>query len=127
MRHHCSSVDQIEQQLQNLFRTVFPDLSVEELRHASANSVKSWDSVTAITLLTLIEEEFGIQIDFRGDIDRLTSFMSIAEYLRENCPSVPLQANSASLRPDAKTEPRAATTGGNGSTRQVNALSPPRV
>ena len=127
MRHHCSSVDQIEQQLQKLFRTVFPDLSVEDLRHASANSVKSWDSVTAITLLTLIEEEFGIQIDFRGDIDRLTSFMSIAEYLRENCPSVPLQPNSASLRPDAKTEPRAATTAGNGSTCQVNALSPPRV
>ena len=82
-------MDNIEQQLEKLFRTVFPDVPSECVRQASAHSVKSWDSVTAITLLTLIEEEFGIQIDFQGDIDRLTSFISIADYLRDNCPAVP--------------------------------------
>ena len=118
-------MDNIEQRLEKLFATVFPDLSTERIRNASVNSVKSWDSVTAITLLTLIEEEFGIRIDFRGDIDRLTSFMSIAEYLTDTCPAVTPLGDSASFRSDARIGSRTDTTAANGSIRGGEALPHP--
>ena len=74
-------MDNLEQRLENLFATVFPDLPPEKIRQASQNSVETWDSVAAITLLNLIEEEFGIQMDFE-DIGDLTSFSSVAGYLK---------------------------------------------
>jgi acyl carrier protein len=74
-------MDNLEQRLENLFSTVFPDLPSQKIRQASQNSIETWDSVAAITLLNLIEEEFGIQMDFE-DIGDLTSFSSIAEYLK---------------------------------------------
>ena len=74
-------MDNVEERLENLFKTVFPDLPFEKIRQASQDSVETWDSVAAITLLNLIEEEFGIQMDF-DDIGDLTSFSRIAEYLK---------------------------------------------
>ena len=74
-------MDNVERRLENLFKTVFPDLPLEKIRQASQESVEAWDSVAAITLVNLIEEEFAIQMDFE-DIGDLTSFSSIAEYLK---------------------------------------------
>jgi acyl carrier protein len=72
----------VDQRLEHVFRTVFPDLPSEDVRHASANSLDSWDSIAAVTLLNLIEEEFEIQMDFGGDVGHLTSFSSIGKYLQ---------------------------------------------
>jgi acyl carrier protein len=74
-------MDKVEQRLEKLFTTVFPDLPSEKIRQVSQDSVETWDSVTAITLVNLVEEEFGIQMDF-DDIGDLTSFSGIAEYLK---------------------------------------------
>ena len=74
-------MDKLEQRLENVFATVFPDLPPNKIRAASQDSVKTWDSVAAVTLLNLIEEEFGVQMEFE-DIGDLTSFSSIAEYLK---------------------------------------------
>jgi acyl carrier protein len=74
-------MDNLEQRLENVFATVFPDLQPNKIRTASQDSVETWDSVAAITLLNLIEEEFGVQMEFE-DIGDLTSFSSIAEYLK---------------------------------------------
>ena len=74
-------MDNLEQRLENVFATVFPDLPPNKIRTASQDSVETWDSVAAITLLNLIEEEFGVQMEFE-DIGDLTSFSSIAEYLK---------------------------------------------
>jgi len=74
-------MDNIEQRLQTIFSTVFPDLPANQIHSASQESVESWDSVAAITLMNLIEEEFEIQMDF-DDVAELTSFPKILEYLK---------------------------------------------
>jgi acyl carrier protein len=74
-------MDNLEQRLESVFATVFPDLPPNKIRVASQDSVETWDSVAAITLLNLIEEEFDVQMEFE-DIGDLTSFSNIAEYLK---------------------------------------------
>jgi acyl carrier protein len=71
----------VEQRLESVFAVVFPDLSPSELRAASQDSVEAWDSVAAITLMNLIEEAFGVEMDF-GDVAELTTFSQVAEYLK---------------------------------------------
>jgi acyl carrier protein len=71
----------VEQRLESVFAVVFPELSPEQLRSASQGSVETWDSVAAITLMNLIEEAFGVEMDF-GDVAELTTFSQIAEYLK---------------------------------------------
>ncbi len=73
-------MDSTEQRLEGIFETVFPDLSPERVKTASQDSVENWDSVAAITLMNLIEEEFGIEMDFE-DLGELTSFERILNYL----------------------------------------------
>ncbi len=74
-------MDNIEQRLETIFATVFPDLPATKIRSASQDSVETWDSVAAITLINLIEEEFEIEMDF-DDVAELTSFSKIHEYLK---------------------------------------------
>lgn len=71
-----------EQQLVKIFETVFPDLPSQAVPTASQDSTPNWDSVAAITLMNLIEEEFSIQMDF-GEVAELTSFPKILEYVNE--------------------------------------------
>lgn len=76
-------MDELQQRLTNCFSAVFPELSGEQLIHASSATVPSWDSVAVITLLTVIEEEFGISID-EEDPAKFDSFQRILDYLQEN-------------------------------------------
>ncbi len=71
-----------EPQLVSIFESVFPDLPADRIHSASQDSVPNWDSVAAITLMNLIEEEFNIQMDF-DDLGDLTSFEKIAAYIDE--------------------------------------------
>lgn len=68
--------------LTKCFLAVFPELSPEEVVTAAPNSVKTWDSVATLTLLTVIEEEFGIEIDFTDLLETL-SYEQIDAYLQE--------------------------------------------
>lgn len=63
------------------FAAVFPDLSPEEIVRASPASVGAWDSVASITLLSVLEEEFNVQID-PEDLEQLISFDLILDYLQ---------------------------------------------
>jgi len=74
-------MDPIKQRLVNAFAAVFPDLSEEEIASASQASVATWDSVAALTLLNVIEEEFGIQVDI-DVLPDLVSFDLILDYLK---------------------------------------------
>jgi acyl carrier protein len=73
-------MDNSETRLVNIFANVFPDLPADRIPNASQDSVQNWDSVAAITLMNLIEEEFGIQMDF-DDLGELTSFQKILAYV----------------------------------------------
>jgi acyl carrier protein len=73
-------MDNSETRLVKIFENVFPDLPADRIANASQDSVQNWDSVAAITLMNLIEEEFGIQMDF-DDLGELTSFQKILTYV----------------------------------------------
>ena len=75
-------MDNTTQRLVQCFRTVFPDLSEESIYTASQTTVPEWDSIAAITMVNVIEEEFQIQMDFEN-IESLTSFERIREYLQQ--------------------------------------------
>jgi acyl carrier protein len=80
-------MDNKEAKLIKVFQTVFPDMDPQKVPTASQESVPGWDSVAAITLMNVIEEEFEIQLDFDKAAD-LTSFQEILGYLREVQPNV---------------------------------------
>jgi acyl carrier protein len=53
----------LEGRLQAIFRAAFPGLREQAVRLATRDSVASWDSIAAMTLSCLIEEEFGELFD----------------------------------------------------------------
>jgi acyl carrier protein len=75
-------MDEQQKRLTICFCAVFPELSSEEIIHASSATVNSWDSVAVVTLLTVIEEEFGISIE-EDDLAMFDSFQRILSYLQE--------------------------------------------
>lgn len=52
----------VEERLKECFSTVFPNLSSDEILRSSAVSVATWDSLATVTLVSIIEEEFGVTI-----------------------------------------------------------------
>ena len=62
------------------FAAVFPGLPPERVRTASVESVPEWDSVMAVNLVAVVEEEFGVRVDPQ-DLERLVSFPEIERYL----------------------------------------------
>ena len=71
---------EIEDRLETCFQAVFPGLSSEQIRNAKQDQVEAWDSLAALQLTTLIEEEFEIELDFE-DAVQLATFQAIAEHL----------------------------------------------
>ncbi len=73
-------MDNLRERLTSCFSTVFPDLALDEIPLASMASVGKWDSLATITLLTVIEEEFALQVP-PEDLEQLASFDLILDYL----------------------------------------------
>ena len=74
-------MDKSRTRLAECFRVVFPNLKDNaEIFAATQSTVAEWDSVGAIMLVNVLEEEFQIEMDFDvlGD---LTSFDLILDYL----------------------------------------------
>lgn len=74
-------MDEIERRLAACFASVLPDLSPDEIRTAAADAVPSWDSVATVTLIAVVEEEFGLSISDE-DPSKFDSFANILAYLR---------------------------------------------
>jgi len=72
---------ELESRLVNYFATAFPELDPQEIPSVSAGSLASWDSLAAITLISVIEEEFSLSIS-PDDVAGLVSFELIQDYLR---------------------------------------------
>jgi acyl carrier protein len=68
--------------LMQCFRTVFPDLTDAQIPTASQDTVPSWDSVASITLINVIEDEFGITIDLER-IAEFNSFEALHRYMTD--------------------------------------------
>jgi acyl carrier protein len=75
-------MDETRQRLIKCFEVVFPDLRVEQIASASTATVASWDSIAAITLMNVVEEEFGMELDL-DDLADLDSFEKLHSYLQK--------------------------------------------
>jgi acyl carrier protein len=75
-------MDNVSTKLAQCFSLVFPNLEPARIPDASAENVTEWDSVAQVNLLTLIGEEFAIDIDFE-DFEGATSFKALAARLSE--------------------------------------------
>lgn len=73
-------MNDVAARLEECFLTVFPDLPRERVAAAAMTSVEEWDSVTSVTLLSVVEEEFGVSLG--SDVDALVSFEAILRHLR---------------------------------------------
>ncbi len=74
-------MDNVRDKLSRCFARTFPALDPSQYAAASAQNVSQWDSVTQLTLLTLIGEEFGREIDFE-EFEGATSFEALARALQ---------------------------------------------
>jgi acyl carrier protein len=70
----------VETRLVGCFLTIFPEMTEADIRSASQEKLEQWDSVAAITLVNVIEEEFSTQIDY-DRLPDLDTFAKVLEYL----------------------------------------------
>jgi acyl carrier protein len=71
-----------EELLVRCFSSVFPALTIEEIPTASSDVPGLWDSLATVTLVAVVEEEFGIQIE-QERMAELHSFSAFLNYIQE--------------------------------------------
>ncbi|HXO04978.1 MAG TPA: acyl carrier protein [Candidatus Sulfotelmatobacter sp.] len=76
-------MDEMETRLIRCFSSVFPDLTTEQIRSADMETVPAWDSLAAVTLVAILQEEFGLQINLM-DLPELVSFVAVQNYVRKH-------------------------------------------
>lgn len=75
-------MNDLQGRLHRCFAAVFPSLPESQITAATLDTVEGWDSVAAATLITTIEEEFGLEFDMEA-IGSLTSYQTIAAELEK--------------------------------------------
>jgi acyl carrier protein len=75
-------MDELEVRLANCFLAIFPELSADEVTNATSETVRGWDSVAGVTLLAVVEEEFGTSLD-TDDPSQFDSYQAFLRYFRE--------------------------------------------
>jgi|GEM_PF-504266 acyl carrier protein len=80
------SMNNVSERLVKVFAAIFPELTPEEIRIASPASVAGWSSLATINIVSLIEEEF--EIDVPPDrFEDMGSFELILDYLNQTVPA----------------------------------------
>lgn len=74
-------MDTVRDKLSRCFALAFPKLDPANYATASAENVNEWDSIAQLTLLTVIGEEFGREIDFE-EFEGATSFAALERALQ---------------------------------------------
>jgi acyl carrier protein len=78
-------MNDVRSRLAKCFESVFPDMPAADIPLASQKAVATWDSIAAITLVNVIEEEFGFPMDF-DLLPELDSFDRILSYVQTQVP-----------------------------------------
>jgi acyl carrier protein len=72
---------ELDDRLTRCFASVFPALDPNQIRQASVDTVPAWDSLAAVTLIAILEQEFDIQIDLM-EMPELTGYQAVHDYLQ---------------------------------------------
>jgi acyl carrier protein len=73
---------ELDDRLTRCFASVFPALSPDQIHTASVETVPDWDSLAAVTLIAVLEEEFNTPIDLM-EMTELTSYQAVRDYLQK--------------------------------------------
>ena len=71
----------VRARLVKCFAAVFPGLAESEIEKASAASVGAWDSLATVSLISVIEEEFQLQIA-PEDFENFVAFSLVLDYVQ---------------------------------------------
>jgi acyl carrier protein len=71
---------ELDDRLVRCISSVLPTLTEEEIRAAEVGQLVEADSLTGVTLVALINEEFGVDLDLEGLL-RLGNFKRVREHL----------------------------------------------
>jgi acyl carrier protein len=71
--------------LAECFGAVFPGLGEKEIPKAEMASLADWDSLASVTLIGVVEEEFGIEVA-PEDLEQFVSFERVLDYLQSRQP-----------------------------------------
>lgn len=74
-------MDPIQEKLARCFSLTFPQMDPGRYPAASVENTVEWDSVAQVTLLSLIGDEFGIEVDYE-EFEGATSFEALAARIR---------------------------------------------
>jgi acyl carrier protein len=74
-------MDDVKKRLIGCFQVVFPDLPESDIPLLSQATAANWDSVSAITLLNVLEDEFAMEMDL-DQVAEFDSFDKIYTYLQ---------------------------------------------
>jgi acyl carrier protein len=75
-------MNKLEEEIISLFKQVFPsihDLSGSEFELLTADDVDDWDSMGHLTLLAVLEQEFGVSIEDDLAVE-LQSYQAVVSY-----------------------------------------------
>lgn len=75
----------IRDRLVQCFQAVFPSVPAAEAEQASRDTLESWDSLAGITLMSVVQEEFGVEVDLL-EWAELESFSAIESYVQALLP-----------------------------------------
>ena len=79
-------MDNLDHRLVRCFSSVFPQLDEAQIRNASVDSVPEWHSLASVTLVALLQEEFGVQVGLT-DLPNLVSFSAVQNYVQHRVAS----------------------------------------
>lgn len=71
-----------DDRLMRCFASTFPNATRDEIRTAKFDAILGWDSLRGVTLLAVLYEEFGVQIDL-PELLELETFDSVKRYLSQ--------------------------------------------
>ena len=69
----------IYEKLNDIFRDVFDDEEIQVNEDTIAEDIIGWDSLEHITLVAVIQEEFGIEFDLKT----INNFKNVGDLARE--------------------------------------------
>jgi acyl carrier protein len=69
-----------DDRLMRCFLSALPGATRDELKTAKFDAMAGWDSLRGVTLLAILDEEFGVQIDL-PELLELQTFDSVKRYL----------------------------------------------
>jgi acyl carrier protein len=71
------------ERLKRCFTSTFPAASASEIETARIDDLPGWDSLRGVTLLAVLDEEFGLQLDLE-ELVALGTYDGVREHLEQH-------------------------------------------